>query len=418
MNLHFYSAYIDPGTGSMLFTIVIGLAAALVFFLKSAWIKIKFVLSGGKVKTETTEKAPFVIFSDSKRYFNVFHAICDEFERREIPLEYWTMSQDDPVFQAGYKYVKPVFIGSGNEAFAKLNMLNADICLSTTPGLDVLQWKRSKNTKYYVHLFHDVTEATGYRMFGMDFYDAVLLTGEFQGNYIRQMEEMRGIAEKELYVTGSTYMDDMLLKKETLPEIENKEENTDKTILLAPSWGASSILNKYGKDFLDALVQTGYRIVVRPHPQMATSDPELLKSLKEAFPDSNRFSWNSDNDNFNCLNQSDLMITDFSGVMFDYSLIFDRALIYADVNLDLSPYDAAWFKEENWRLRVLPKLGKKLNPEDFSKMKEVIDSVLSDDHYKEGREEVRAICWQHQKEAAVRTVEYLVQKQKEFTQSK
>lgn len=40
--------YIDPGTGSMLFSILIGAAATLFFVAKAAWIKLKILLSGKK----------------------------------------------------------------------------------------------------------------------------------------------------------------------------------------------------------------------------------------------------------------------------------------------------------------------------------------------------------------------------------
>ena len=35
-----------------------------------------------------------------------------------------------------------------------------------------------------------------------------------------------------------------------------------------------------------------------------------------------KFSWNRDTDNFEVLRQSDILISDFSGVIFDYALVF------------------------------------------------------------------------------------------------
>ena len=40
--------YIDPGTGSMLFTILIGVIGAAIYSLRMLWIKLSFALSGGK----------------------------------------------------------------------------------------------------------------------------------------------------------------------------------------------------------------------------------------------------------------------------------------------------------------------------------------------------------------------------------
>ena len=51
--------YIDPGTGSMLFSLFIGIATAAVFGFRALFVKIKFVLSGGK--SEKTEDNTLVI---------------------------------------------------------------------------------------------------------------------------------------------------------------------------------------------------------------------------------------------------------------------------------------------------------------------------------------------------------------------
>lgn len=406
--------YIDPGTGSMLFTIVIGLISTLIFAFKDKILKLKFLFSGGKVEKASKNKLPYVIFTDSKRYWNLFKPICDEFEKRQLECYYYTASPDDPALEEPYSHVKCQFIGEGNKAYAKMNMLNASICLSTTPGLDVLQWKRSKETDYYVHVFHGVDEGTGYRMFGMDFFDAVLLTGAFQERYIRILEEKRNFPRKEVEVVGCTYMDVMKEKHDLLQS--TKSDNDEFTVLLAPSWGVSSILNKYGEKILKALVDTGYNIIVRPHPQSYISDPDLINDLKKKFPDGDKFSWNADNDNYEVLNKSDIMITDFSAIIFDYTYIFEKPIIYADTEFDVGPYDAAWIDEEVWRLAVLPKLGKKLSEDDFADMKSIIDSVSDSEEYKKGREECRNTSWQCIGEAATRTVDYLVKKYDELQQ--
>ena len=64
--------YIDPGTGSMLFAILIGIIGTLNYLLKNGLVKLRFILSSGKKVETNTDKLPFVIFSDDKRYWNIF----------------------------------------------------------------------------------------------------------------------------------------------------------------------------------------------------------------------------------------------------------------------------------------------------------------------------------------------------------
>ena len=405
--------YIDPGTGSMLFTILIGVIGAGIYSLRMLLIKLKFKLSGGKATVENT-KIPFVIFADDKRYFKIFEPICREMSKRGKDILYLTISEDDPALKLELPHFKAEYMGSENKAFARLNFLNANILLSTTPGLDVYQWKRSKGIDHYVHIPHAASEITLYRMFGIDYYDAVLLSGQYQADDIRALEKLRDLPAKELHKIGIPYMDEMaarLTKEGPAPEHE-------RTVLLAPSWGQSAIFSVYGAKILDVLLNTGYHIIVRPHPQSFVSEKELLDELMKKYPNSSQLEWNRDNDNFDVLRRSDILISDFSGVIFDFTLIYDKPIIYTDPKFDLSLYDAWWLDTPLWTTTALPRLGRQLTEENMGNLKELIDSCIDDPQYADSRREVKAETWEHMGEGAARTADYLIEKYEELTAKK
>ena len=402
--------YIDPGTGSMLFTLLIGLVSAGVYGLRNLAVKMRFLASGGRAEKDASENQPYVIFAESKRYWNVFETICDEFERREIPLSYLTASPDDPALEKTYEHVNCKFIGEDNKAFAHLNMLKANMVLATTPGLDVYQWKRSRDVDYYVHILHAISDASMYRMFGLDYYDAVLLTGDFQVQQIRELERLRKIPEKDLEIVGLTYVDAL---KQRLEEAGPAPAH-ETTVLLAPSWGKSAIFSLYGGKIIDALLGAGYHVIVRPHPQSFTSEKELMDKLMADYPASDKLEWNQDNDNFEVLRRSDVMISDFSGVIFDFALVFDKPVIYTEPAYDNAPYDACWLEEEPWTFRVLPAIGKQLSMDKLENIGSLVEECLHDTELQAGREQARSEAWQHQGEAATRIVDYLVSKHEEL----
>ena len=136
-----------------------------------------------------------------------------------------------------------------------------------------------------------------------------------------------------------------------------------------------------------------------------------------AYPDGDRISWNFDNDNFDVLNRADVMITDFSGVIFDYALVFDKPVIYTEGQFDSAPYDAAWLEKPLWKFDIYPTLGIPLDESQFSHMREVIDEVLADTTLKAGRDAARAQAWEHRGESVTRTVDYLVNKYEELTRA-
>lgn len=406
--------YIDPGTGSMLFAVLIGIIGALNYLFRSWIVKLRFLLSGGKREKAVDEEIPMAIFSDDKRYWPVFEPICRELEARGTDVVYLTASADDPALNNPYPHVCGVFIGEGNKAFSKLNFLKATILLSTTPGLDVYQWKRSKDVKYYVHIPHAANDISSYRMFGIDYFDALLLSGEYQVQEVRDLEALRQLPAKKTVLVGIPYMDELVRRRgeTTLPA------GGEKTVLLAPSWGPSAIFSKYGGEIIEKLLETGYHVVIRPHPQSFTSEKELVDSLMKQYPASEQLEWNRDTDNFEVLNRSSILISDFSGVIFDFALAFDKPVIYADTSFDYGIYDQWWLDRPFWTFDILPRIGQKLTEESLPVLKEMIDTCLSDPRYAQGRREARAQSWEHPGEGAARAADYLERKYLELTADK
>lgn len=399
-----FYAYIDPGTGSMLFTILISLASVIIYGLKKLSFKLRFGIS--KKDKETKKRVSYVIYSDNKRYWSSFKGICEEFDKRNIDVIYLTQSIDDYVFDCGLNHIKPEYIGNDNKSFAKLNFLNAKLVLSTTPGLDVYQWKRSKEVDYYVHIPHMINDITTYRMFGIDYYDSILVANEIQKKQIEKLEEIRNLNKKDIQVVGLTYFDELNSKLNN--RIIEKSKNDCIKVLLAPSWGKSGILMKFGEEMLNALIKTGYKIIVRPHPQSFISEKELIDNLMTKYPNNENLVWDMESDNFNSLNESDIMISDFSGVFFDYLFVFNKPIIYADTSFDYSPYDAWWMDEELWTFKELPKLGYKIDEKSINNIKDIIDNCIKNDELKKYRESLKELCWCNQMLSSKTIVDYLI----------
>ena len=404
--------YIDPGTGSMLFSILIGAAATLFFLGKAAWLKIKLLFSAKKNGVSVTADSNFkkyVIYNEGLQYWNTFKPICDEFEARQIELTYYTSAEKDPCFEAGYKFVKPEFIGEGNMAFVKLNMLSAGVVLMTTPGLQVYQLKRSKNVKHYAHILHAPSDATMYRLFGIDYFDSVLLSGDYQKSDIRLLEKQRELKEKELVVVGCPYLDTLKQKMNSIPA----EENHKFTVLVSPSWGPSALLTKYGEKLLDPLVATGWNIIVRPHPQSKKSEAEMLEKLTQKYKDTPNLTWDYERDNIYSMKKSDIMISDFSGIIYDYTFLCDKPVMYVNAQLDLMPYDAWDLPEQGkniWQFTTLKEIGIELKEEQFYNIKDVIQSASDSTELAQKRHAAKAQAWMNEGNAGKAVVDFMINK--------
>lgn len=412
MNL-FLPLYIDPGTGSMLFSILIGAAATLFFLGKAAILKLKLLFSAKKngVATTDTNYKKYVVYNEGMQYWNVFKPVCDEFEKRQIELTYYTSAEKDPCFEQNYKYVKPEFIGEGNMAFVRLNMLSAGVVLMTTPGLQVYQLKRSKNVKHYSHVLHMPNDATTYRLFGLDYFDSVLLTGDYQKTDLQYLENARNITKKELVTVGCSYLDILAEKIKSIPE----EDNHNFTILVSPSWGSVGVLSKYGEKLLDPLAKTGWNIIIRPHPQSKKSEKEMLDRLEARYKDNANIVWDYERDNIYSLKKADIMISDFSGIIFDYTFLCDKPVIYVADNIDLRPYDAYDLGKELWQFETLKKMGIKLDENNFENIAEVIKNASDSKELSEQRKIAKETAWMNIGNAGKNIVDFMIQKEESLS---
>ena len=228
------------------------------------------------------------------------------------------------------------------------------------------------------------------------------------------MEELRGINPRDTEICGLPYFDEM---KKRLAS-EGPVPDHERTVLMAPSWGESGILSRFGAKLIDALIDTGYKIIVRPHPQSYTSEKEMLDKLMSRYSNNSKVIWNKDNDNFEVLRQADILISDFSGIIFDFALVFDKPIIYTDTRYDISPYDAYWINEPMWTFSSLPHLGLELNEDNFENIKDIIDKCIEDPSFSEGRNKARAESWAYIGEGAKRYVDFITKKYNEVISKK
>jgi hypothetical protein len=398
--------YIDPGTGSALFSVTIGIVAVAFFLIRTFILKFKIFIF--RKKETYKSKYKYVIYAEDKRYWVFFILILDEFEARQIEILYLTSSVDDPVFSSNYKHIKGKYIRQGNKAFAYLNFLSADVVLATTPDLDVLQWKRSKTVKHYCHLIHAAGGASFYRLFGLDYYDSILLSGENEIPEIRYLESIRKLPEKQLIIVGNTYFDTNVKRIKQLAHSNESSSSSRFTVLVSPSWGSFALLSIYGEKLLDPLSKTDWRIIIRPHPQSTIVEKLMLERLVDRYKSNLNIEWDYNHDNIYSLSKADVMISDFSGIIYDYVFLFDKPVLINTQNVNLRRLDAHNLNQEPLYFQNFNKVGIELDNSNLDCIKDIILNVLQNSELKKSRQEVKKTMWQHQGESGKRIVDFLM----------
>jgi hypothetical protein len=367
-------AYLDPATGSMVLSALIGIVGTAYFFLKTFYYRISgalLSLLGIKVKKKA---AGIVLYSEGKSYWFTFKPLLEALDKKGVQATYLTSSEDDEGLKFQSATVKSKYIGEGNKAYTHMNMLEADVCVMTTPGLDVLQIRRSKGVKHYAYVVHAPTDVGLYKANSFDFYDSVLCSGQHQINSLRYLEKLRGTEAKLLTRAGVPYMDVLAGRLDSEAKVERDTDGLPH-VLVAPTWGNNGLLKRFGLSLLKPLAEKGYPVTIRPHPQSYIEELELIMSLETGLSGYANVAWDRSTDNFEVLANSDIMISDLSGVIFDYAFVFEKPVITLQFEFDPTGLEANDLPERLWELRVLDKIGKQISLDELDAIPEIVKSL-------------------------------------------
>ena len=400
--------YLDPGTGSLLLSSFIALIASFIFLSKSIFYKAAQILMGGGAESLLRKRDyhTLVFYSEGKQYHNVFAPILSYLDRFHYPYTYLTSSQEDcDLYQQSQNpNATFTYIGASNSgsAIARLNSLRADLVVMTTPQLDVLQIKRSKSVKHYCHIIHSLPHIDIYEIFALDYFDSVLTNSPIHTPFIRQVESKRHLKAKQVVITGCTYLDVLATKLQThrqsqekfafFPQQNPAQQNSTaqsssldstqakqiKTILIAPSWGREALLSKYGFAIIEPFINSTFQLIIRPHPQSYLSESALLQELQERTKHCSNIVWDTHTDNIYALDSADVMIGDFSGVLFDFVCLFEKPVLTPEFRFCTIGYDLEDIYDTPWVQGALKRIGKQFHPEQIPNLPALLESMLSE----------------------------------------
>ena len=367
--------YIDPASTSALLYIIIAMVATLAFTLRGFFYRVKnMILGRGFVSTSELDGIDIIFYSEGKQYWQVFLPIIKSLERKGVQCAYLTSDKDDPGLEYSSEMVVGKHIGNLIMTSVFLNKLKAKFVGMTTPQLDVMMIRRSKKVQHYAHIVHAPIDIFTYRKFAFDYFDSVLCSGLHQIEGIRALEEKRGTSKKMLLETGLTYYDCMLEEIKSLPQPENKNP----VVLVAPTWKEYSIINRFGSQFFEMLLKdSAYDVVLRPHPQTYVSFPKLITDIEDQFKNEPRFTIDTKPSGIDSMAKSDIMISDLSGVFWDYAFLFSKPVLLLKTDFDsIEGFEGSELDYEMWEMRERSKLGEEFDETDIDNINSIVNRIL------------------------------------------
>jgi CDP-glycerol glycerophosphotransferase (TagB/SpsB family) len=255
-----------------------------------------------------------------------------------------------------------------------LNRLKAKFVGMTTPQLDVMMIRRSKKVQHYGHIVHAPIDVFTYRKFAFDYFDSVFCSGPHQIEGITKLEEKRNTQKKLLLETGLTYYDVMVEDIKQLPV----PDKTKPIVLVAPTWKEYSIINRFGVRFFESLLkESTYDVILRPHPQSYVSFPKLMEEIEQRFKDEPRFAIDRNQLGTESMAKSDMMISDLSGVFWDYAFLYSKPVLLLKTEFDnIEGFEGSELDHTMWEMRERGRLGKEFDEQDVDNINTIVKEML------------------------------------------
>jgi len=393
-------AYIDPVTGSAILTVIAGIIAAGLMSFKYYWFKIKTKFSGDskenqtKIINESNSESSFVseweelkkinrlsqdersivFYAENKASMNHFQGLILELtEKMNLQICYVTSIKSDPILSTINKKIIPFYIGDGTARTKFFSSLKAKILIMDMPDLGNLHIKRSNEYPvHYIYLFHSMYSVHSYlRKGAVDNYDTIFCVGSHQIKEIRKTENVYGLKPKKLINYGYGRLDTLLQKKKD-SQITNS--NVNDLIIIAPSYGDNNLLEKCGDKLIDLLLKSNFRVMLRPHIRTLRDSEELIDSIKKKFGQNPNFILETGVINFDSLNNSICMISDWSGISLEYAFTFERTVIFIDVPKKILNPNWSDINLEPIEISIRDKIGHIISP---NNLEEILDLIRS-----------------------------------------
>ena len=260
--------------------------------------------------------------------------IIRELQNRDQKVCYLTSSKDDPILKNKNENVRVFYIGDSE--LGKMNFflrLKAKMLIMTMPDLGSYHIKRSKEFPvHYIYTFHSMNSThMEFQKDAFDEFDSIFCVGPYQVQELRATEQLYNLKRKNLVECGYGLLDKLLKLRSSFPEKKNLLKNNKKNILIAPSWGKQNLLESTGIELVKTLLDAGYHVTVRPHPMTSKKSPKTIKQIKERFEKNPDFLLDTNTSSFEQLFSSYALITDWSGIGYEYAFVCERPVIYIDV---------------------------------------------------------------------------------------
>ena len=333
------------------------------------------------VATFKSAKKQLVFYALTGGQYRFYKEIIDFIlTNSEIRIHYLTNDPNDGVFKLRSERLVPYY-ASERKTISLFLKLDADILATTVPDIQTFHMKRSviRDDIEYIFIPHNM--GSGHltmKETACDHFDTVLCVGRHQVEELRRREEMAGLPKKKLIKAGYGLLDQLAASYTELKH----ERGGKPRILIAPSWQDMNILDSCIDSILESLLDKGFEITVRPHPQYTRLYPERMNSLQERYSkyaEKSKVAFGTCISDNKSVFSSDLVITDWSNIGFEFAYATLKPCIFINTPIKAANPNYLAYGIEVVEIALRDKLGISVDVDKIdSKLMKAVAILLSD----------------------------------------
>ena len=330
-----------------------------------------------KFEKLSIEEKSIVFYAENIASINHFQNLITKLiKEKKLQICYVTSIKNDPVLNKSDENIKTFYIGDGVTRTKFFLTLKAKILIMDMPDLETFHIKRSKvYPVHYIYIFHSMFSTHSYlRKDALDNYDTIFCVGSHHVNEIRMTEKEYNLKPKKLVEYGFGRLDTLLKKKQEFTH----EKNDEKLVLITPSYGKNNLLEKCGIELISELLENGYKVFLRPHFRIIKNSPELINSIKNKFLENSNFILHEGIIPFEKFQNSMCLISDWSGISFEYAFTHEKPIIFIDVPKKEFNPESAKFLDLPIEITTREKIGKVVSPNDVKQVSGMLEEIVNE----------------------------------------
>ncbi|MDR0756026.1 MAG: CDP-glycerol glycerophosphotransferase family protein [Puniceicoccales bacterium] len=279
---------------------------------------------------EYREHRRLVFYSERDIYFQTFAPFIREIlQDPDVSCSYITSDPNDPLLLQHHERLQPFYFNHFLKSV--FDKMDAQIFVFTMPDLNTYHLKKSPHTQEYVYLFHAFSSThLQYNERAFDAYDTIFCVGPHHVQEIQKRENLYHLPNKKLLPIGYPRMD---VVYQTFQQRPCKHDKEVKKILIAPTWSVSSLFENGIEELIEVLAPLNYAVVLRPHPEFLKRCPRQVSHLQRKIASLANFIWEDRLLSEENLYDADVLITDRSGIAFEYAFGTERPVIFIETPL-------------------------------------------------------------------------------------